>query len=181
MQIRKVVVGSESAIKSRAVKAALKAIGFNDIEPVRCKVESGVSVQPFGKREMGVGARRRAVEAYKIHPDADLYIGIENGLVKEEGQWFDPCCVAVFFGGRNDYTLAFSAHFPVPKWIVDRVKERQSEMGVVIQELADGGEKDPMKWFSCDTVNREALIAQAVQCALLEIVFPERYREPVRA
>jgi len=194
MQVQKVVVGSESSIKLRAVKAALKAVGF-DIEPIGCKAESGIPAQPIGKSLMTTGAISRAKNARRLHPDANLYIGIENGLVLEGGsswyesgyifqnsdRWYDPACVAVLVSGSDVPSIAFSAHFPIPRWIVERVTDKKSEMGFVIQELAGGGEKDPMKWLSHDTIPREELLAQAVHCALLEIVFPERYREPVLA
>ena len=52
-----------------------------------------------------------------------------------------------------------------------------SDIGIITQKLADGGEKDAMKYLSLGTVHREELLTQAIQCALAPIQFPNRYQK----
>jgi len=169
----KVVVATESALKIRAVAVALSRFDIN-ISILPCKADSGVGEQPYGTKEMEAGARGRVEHAMKLQPKGHFYIGIENGLVCQDGRWYDPACVFILdaTGGES---LAFSAFFPIPEWIVKIVQEEGTELGEVIKELAGGGEKDPMKYLSKGKVMREELLTQALCCALAQILFPNRY------
>lgn len=178
MDIKNVIVGTESALKLRAVEAALSALGFH-VKPIGCKAESNVNVQPIGKKEMETGAINRAQHARLLHPSANLYIGIESGLVYELNRWYDSACTVVIAGNNNTPHIAFGAHFPIPVWMVMQVVRRNSGLGTIIRELAGGGEKDPMKWLSGSTILREQLLSQAVHCALVQILYAERFKEPI--
>ena len=172
----RVVVATESALKIRAVAAALLRFDVpNSISS--CKANSGIGEQPYGTKEMEFGARRRVEHAMELLPKAHLYIGIENGLVCQDGLWYDPACVFALDATGNE-SLAFSGFFPIPEWIVTIVQEGGTELGEVIKELAGGGEKDPMKYLSKGKVMREELLTQALCCALAKIFFPNRYDQP---
>jgi len=177
IEIHKVIVGTESALKLRAVKAAFEGLG-HEVEVVPCKAESGIGIQPIGTEEMIQGASNRAEWARSgdIDQTARYCIGIENGLVQLNGLWFDPTCVVIVQrGGRRG--IAFGAHFPIPRWVVDRVLDEKTELGEVVKRLAGGGEKDPMKYFSEDKIAREHLLAQAIQCALVPLLYHDRYQD----
>ncbi len=172
----KVIVGSESALKLRAVAAAFDAASIKDAVVTGVAVESGVGIQPVGTRQMEDGARARARNADTVQPGADYYIGIENGLVHQNDRWFDPTCVVVRAADGREST-AFGAYFPIPEWMATRTLERKSELGEVVKELAGGGEKDPMKYLSQGTIPREELLSQAVHCALAPILNRGHYKE----
>lgn len=72
-----IVVGTTSALKVKAVQAA-----FEDATVIGVKTSSGVPEQPL-EEETEQGAKNRLSEAKRLHPDADLYIGIENGIFNE--------------------------------------------------------------------------------------------------
>ena len=174
-EINEVVVGTESALKIRAVTIVLEALD-SKAAIVPCKVDSGVGIQPVGTRIMEDGARGRVHHAKKLHPNADLYIGIENGLVKQNGRWFNPTCV--FILTRNSWeSTALSAYFPIPEWIVNKTRKQKSEPGEIIKELAGGGEKDPILYLSENSISREELLSQAILCALAPIFFSHRYKD----
>lgn len=171
----KVVVGSESRIKLSAVAAALESLGITDAVCSGVTVESGVGIQPVGTGQIEDGARTRARNASILCPGADFYIGIENGIVFKTSERFDvPCVVVRDDAGRE--SMALGAFFPIPIWMADRTLDRQSELGEIVKELAGGGEKDPMAYLSRGTLAREALLAQAVCCALVPLLNQDRYQ-----
>ena len=173
--IEEVVVGTESALKIRAVTSVLETLGIK-ASIVPCKADSGAGIQPVGTRIMENGARGRVRHARELHPNANLYIGIENGLVHQNDRWFDPTCVFALTSDRRE-SIAFGAFFPIPDWMAERTLEQKSELGEIIKELAGGGEKDPMLYLSEGSVPREQLLSQAIHCALAPIFFPHRYKE----
>ncbi len=177
VNIETVAVGTTSDLKRGAVVGAFIKLRLPNVDVLLSDTSSGIPDQPFGTEEMEVGARNRAQGAFEIHPDVDISIGIENGIVKINRQWFDPTCVVVLTAsGRS--SVAFGAYFPIPSWMVDKVEVEDTELGHVIQKLAGGGEKDPMKYLSGDGVPRQELLSQAVLCALAPILNLGRYTKP---
>ena len=175
MNIQVVAVGTESELKIRAVERTFRLLDLA-VQILSCRAESRVGIQPVGMRNMENGARNRVKDAKRHHPNADLYIGIENGLVHQNDRWFDPTCVFVL--AREGWTsVAFGAFFPIPEWIVTKTLQEKTELGEVIKVLAGGGEKDPMKYLSEGTLPREELLSQAVHCALAPILFSHRYKD----
>lgn len=175
MNVRRVVVGSDSKIKLRAVAAAFKVFGC-DITPIDCKVPSFVPAQPKGKPTMKKGAVNRAKNAQKLIHGADLYIGIESGLIRKFGRWYNPACVAVLTSKNDRPIIVFGDYFPIPKWLVARISAQKSDIGHVIREITGSHEKDPMKWLSKGVILREHLLSQTVACALVQIFCSDQYK-----
>jgi inosine/xanthosine triphosphatase len=173
----KVAVGTESAIKIRALKAAFASFGY-EAEISGAKTESGVNVQPVGLDEMETGARNRAQRAKERNPEARFYVGIENGLVRQGDHWYDPTCIVVLTLDAEP-SVAYGAFFPIPTWMAEQaiLKKTEFDIGQIVQGLAGGGEKDAMKYLSEDTVHREQLLTQAIQCALSPIFHPKRFKK----
>ena len=82
-EITRVVVGSRNPVKVAAVRAVLERAGC----PARVEglaVASGVADQPLGDAETIRGATQRARAA--LHASgADIAVGLEGGVVEEEG------------------------------------------------------------------------------------------------
>lgn len=175
-----VIVGSKSELKLRAVHAAFQSLHIvpHAIVVEGCAAESNVDAQPFGMAMMEAGAHNRITSARIAKPGADFYVGIENGLVRwNEQHWFDVPCV-VIIGSTGRESVAFGTHFPIPDWLANRVLSEKSELGVIVQELAGGGEKDPMAYLSGNNISREAILTEAVRCALLPFANPGQYAKP---
>ncbi|MEU4688778.1 inosine/xanthosine triphosphatase [Actinoplanes sp. NPDC023714] len=91
----RVAVGSTNPVKIASVRGACGQLwpdrewSFDAIA-----APSGVSAQPLSDEEARTGARARAVYAQK-HLDADYGVGIEGGLQKVEGYWFNAAWVVV--------------------------------------------------------------------------------------
>lgn len=182
-----IAVGTESALKIQAVHKALGdwkdglllSYGYGDRgDGYRLKsgaTESGVSRQPFGFEEMFRGAMNRARAALGKH-SADIGIGIESGLVEIDRHWFDSIAVYVSYPALQVHGRALSAGFPVPSSMVEEIKREDTELGVVIQKLASGGEKDALSYLTKGSLGREDVIAHAVRAAFAPLIRPDEYR-----
>lgn len=166
-----VAVGTASALKVRAVSKALDLLYPQGYELRNGETNSGMPAQPVGLEQVFQGAYNRAQAALDAH-NADFGIGIENGLVMLDRlswrvveQWFDPPGVVIVERESEMIGRALGAFLPIPPEMVRQVREEESELGVIIQKYAGGGEKDPHKYLSGGAIDREAIITQAVLCA----------------
>lgn len=85
----KVGVGSTNPVKIEATRNAFQKVWPGKIwEIVGVEVESGVSSQPMSDAESIKGATNRAKRALKT-ANADYGVGLEGGIHKTNGLWFD--------------------------------------------------------------------------------------------
>ena len=171
----KIAIGTTSELKVRALKSALDQFGVEaEIMPI--KVDSGISHQPFGYEETIKGARNRAKEALdKLSPD--ISVGVENGLIEIEKNYFDVAYVCVI-SKENEESISFSAGLPIPQWMIDEIKEKNTEGGEITKRLSGDTEKDVGKYFSNGKIKREELLKDAILLALLKILNKEKYKKP---
>lgn len=78
-----ICVGTANKRKLAAVKAACGDVGINHVQVVGVHTASGVPGQPIGGTESFGGALNRARQARAQQPDADVWIGLENGLISQ--------------------------------------------------------------------------------------------------
>lgn len=91
----KVAVGSTNPVKINAVRQAFQKVWpEKKWEVVGVEVRSGVSNQPMSDEESIKGAKNRAKAAIK-KTNAEFGIGLEGGLHKTNGLWFDTGWVVV--------------------------------------------------------------------------------------
>ena len=91
----KVAVGSTNPVKINATKQAFEKIWPNKKWAViGLEVSSGVSNQPMSDLESIKGATNRAKAALK-KVGADFGVGLEGGIQKTKGLWFDTGWVVV--------------------------------------------------------------------------------------
>lgn len=170
----KIAIGTTSDLKVRALKNALAKLEIEgEIAPL--KTESGVSNQPFGYKETTKGAMNRATAAFEKEAP-DLALGIENGVVEIEGNYFDIACVCI--KTNQDISISYSAGHPTPQWIIDEIKETNTEYGHITQRLSGDSEKDPLKYFSDGKIKREEVLSQAIEIALIKIFNKAKYQKP---
>jgi len=115
-----VAVGSLNSAKIEAVRLAFSALWPGEVLNVRaCDVSSGVAAQPMTDAETILGARNRAAAALGV-AQADYFVGIEGGLQKTEGCWFNSgWAVVVDAAGREG--LGSTLRMPVPRPLIDLV------------------------------------------------------------
>lgn len=171
----RVGIGTESVMKIRALEKALLKMDVK-AEIVAMKANSQVAGQPFGYEEIIKGARNRAQQVLR-ESQVDWGVGVENGLISVAsltGQYFDVAAV-IILTKQGQESVNFSTAYFVPGFIVREIRKKGVEFGHIIQRLAGGGEKDPMKYFSQGKIKREEMLAQAIEAALAKIIYPERY------
>lgn len=169
----KLAIGTTSELKIRALKKALDEMGIEaDVSSI--KTESGVSNQPFGYEETTNGARNRALAALG-NGIYDMAMGVESGLMKIGGNYFDIACIIIETKERVE-SISYSSGYFTPKWIVDEIKEQKTEYGHITQRLSGDTEKDPLKYFSKNKMSREELLTQAIKIALVKAFNNDMYK-----
>lgn len=115
----KIVLGSTNKDKINILKEALAKLG-EKAKITGVKVDSGVSEQPIGEKETIKGAINRARQAFSLHPEADLGIGLEGGLVKIKDRYFLVCIAALIDSQKNLY-LGISSKWPLPQEVSQEI------------------------------------------------------------
>lgn len=78
----KIIIGTESPPKVQAIMEAIAKCPFfegKNPEIITAKVNSEISDMPTSMTENMLGAKNRAQNAQKLHPDVDFAIGMEGG------------------------------------------------------------------------------------------------------
>lgn len=167
-----VVVGTTSALKIAAVQAV-----FKDAEVLGVKTNSGVPEQPL-EEEIEKGARHRLWFVKDWFPEADIYIGIENGIFYENGNYVDKAIV-IIENSNGQEQVACSSGLIVPEESFFKAKTQGFDKTTVGQVMfedglvnkkddphADPGDKKSRSFFLTET------IAQALQQLNAALVKP---------
>ncbi|HJY98598.1 MAG TPA: inosine/xanthosine triphosphatase [Patescibacteria group bacterium] len=118
----KVAIGSQNPVKLKAVKLAFEAVWPKKKWVVTgADVSSGVSFQPMSDLESIKGATTRAKKAMR-QIKADFGVGIEGGLQKTGGRWFD-CGWVVVIGKKGEVGIASSVKAHTPSKMMVMVKK----------------------------------------------------------
>jgi non-canonical (house-cleaning) NTP pyrophosphatase len=169
-----VAIGSESALKVRALKQALVQLQASaTVDPLA--VTSGVSDQPIGVEEITIGAYTRARNAYNFRSARPIIaIGIENGVTEYRGTYFDVPAVAAVT--QDHEWCTYGSAIPLPADIARAVIDNREELGRVIwQYFPDVNEKDPVRALTGGALLREQVLSQAL--LLLLSTAPDQLRE----
>ncbi|MDE1846250.1 MAG: DUF84 family protein [Candidatus Micrarchaeota archaeon] len=109
-------VGSKNIFKIDAVKDALRKMEL-DAKVCGFKTESRVSAQPMGE-ETFTGARNRALA---VRSDkADFTVGIESGIEKKKGHYFDFAVVHIIRKDGKE-SFATTSHFALPRKVGEQI------------------------------------------------------------
>lgn len=161
-----VAVGTTSSIKVVAVRTSLVRAGIA-ANVLSHATPSGVNAQPVGRDETLRGATNRARAAAAAIPGC-IGIGIENGIVHEDGRWIDLAAV-VIVGADGRTSVAWSEAVAVPDVFVDEAASRGFEggtVGAVIAERTGSTPDDPHAMLSAGRRTRSAILADALASAL---------------
>lgn len=171
----RIAIGTTSELKIRALKMALDKIKI-EAEILSVKANSGVSDEPFGYEETIKGAKNRAKQSLE-EKKPDLAVGIENGLIKIEENYFDIACIYIV-SKEGEESLSFSSGYFVPDWAIKEIKEKNTELGEITKKNLGDSDKDPVKFFSNGTIRRDEWLSQSVLFALMKIFNKEKYIKP---
>ncbi|HEY6739996.1 MAG TPA: inosine/xanthosine triphosphatase [Actinopolymorphaceae bacterium] len=175
-----IAIASENPVKRRATLEAVRvALGQDDIETLTFDVPSGVPAQPYGDEETLRGARNRAEGVRSRAPGADLWVGLEGGVVERDGT-VECMAWAVILGrgpdGAERHGESRTATYTLPVEIADLVKA-----GVELGEATDRvlGGRDTKRGsgtvgpLTGGVIDRVAYYAHALVLALVPFRNPD--------
>ena len=168
----KIAIATASELKIRALENALRILNI-EAEILFGKTSSGVAEQPLGYEETSKGARNRLMECKKNF-DADITVAVESGIIPIEGSYFDIACVRTITKDKKE-SMAFSSGYFIPDWMAQEARENKSDIGVIVQKLSGGTDKDPLSYFSSKLIKREDILSQAIVLALVKLLNEEQY------
>ena len=181
--MKKVVVGSTNPTKVDSTRAAFQAVWLDEtFEVTGVKAESGVSDQPMSEEETIRGAKNRA-RAAMLQAKADYAVGLEGGLWKINGDWFESGWVAVLDSTGN-FGIGSTPVIEMPPRLLEKILAGQ-ELGDVMDEVT--GRQDVAKAegffgiMSNGALGRTAALKDGVIFALGRFVRPEFYEEAAAA
>ncbi|HTK59966.1 MAG TPA: DUF84 family protein [Candidatus Baltobacteraceae bacterium] len=161
----RIIVGSKSAFKVDAVKAAAASLGL-EADVVGVDVISGVPSQPFGLVETQNGALARALAAHAADPAA-YAVGIENGIVKEGGAYRDFAVVDLLTPSVDHHRVR-SEGVTVPAELakVSWESGQRVTAGKLEAQRSGFDHADPHRVWSGGKTDRKTILIAAVREAL---------------
>jgi inosine/xanthosine triphosphatase len=170
----RVAVGSTNPVKVQATAEAFQEV-FGKIKITEKEVDSGVPDQPFGN-EVIDGSKNRAKNVLKI-TNADFGVGIESGIMKLGGRWYNLGFVTII-DKKGRIGTGTSGWFECPLNILEEIKKGK-ELGEVIDKST--GEKNVKKQngaigiLTKGKVSRKDLYKHGVLMALTPFISPELF------
>jgi inosine/xanthosine triphosphatase len=175
--IAHVVVGSTNPVKIAAVAAVLERSGSRArVEGIA--VPSGVRDQPEGDAETILGARQRAAAALRA-TGADLAVGLEGGIVEEDGH-MRTCAWAAVVARDGRTGVGGSLAMPLPDRVAALVR-KGVELGHAMDRVTGGHDTKrgagAVGVLTAGLVDRQRAYESLVAYALARFLAPEYYDE----
>jgi non-canonical (house-cleaning) NTP pyrophosphatase len=173
----KVIVGTQNKRKIAAVQSVVDSLlKDGGVFVSGCAAESEVRDTPLDA-ETKDGAINRAKNSALCEPEADMYIGIESGLVQRYGEWFEEVWVAAIYQGRT--CTAYSSGLALPQVVSEQLDANVQNHSHIMDALRAEHEIDVHAELGIDTwgnytgnkVVREVGLEEAVRNTLVQI-FP---------
>ena len=130
----KAMIGTMNPGKIQGAKDALEAF-FQNVEVEGYKASSEVGDQPVSEETLE-GARNRALNTMKYAKqngiDADLFLGVESGIIELYGSWFIANAAVVI--DKDGYeSVGYGPIFPVPIQYVEEIIS--TDFGHVVEKI----------------------------------------------
>lgn len=166
----KIYLGSKSQLKHQALGEALEFVKLQsiyngEIEVVGVEIESGVPVTP-NSSETYLGAKNRAMGM--INGEADLYMGLESGLISREGKMFEESWCVIFDNKKEEW-VGISSAIQLPKIITEEMSVGNSHVEIVnkIADKSGISQKDTWGVYSKNILSRSVSLYEASRNALV--------------
>jgi inosine/xanthosine triphosphatase len=132
--VHRVVVGSINPVKIAAVRAVLGRCTA-DVFVHGIAVASGVPDQPWGDPETRSGAITRAQAALAADSGAQLAVGLEGGVVRDQAGTVRTCAWAAIVDRSGEVSTGGSLAMPLPPRVVALLAQGV-ELGHAMDEVA---------------------------------------------
>jgi non-canonical (house-cleaning) NTP pyrophosphatase len=174
----KILVGTQNRRKLAVVESVFDSlVGNMDISVRGCSAASDVRDTPLDA-ETKQGAINRAKNSVACEPVADMYIGIESGLVQRYGEWFEEVWVVAVHDG--EIFTAYSSGLALPQLVSDQLNADVQNHQDIMNTLRAKYGLDIHSELGADTwgnytggvLARDVGLAEAVRNTLVQI-FPQ--------
>ena len=177
VNVKRVIVGSTNPVKVAAVRAVFTRAELSaQIDGLA--VPSGVSDQPVGDEETILGATQRA-RAVLAETDADLGVGIEGGVVEENGH-LRTCAWAAVVARDGRVGVGGSLAMALPDRVAALVRNGV-ELGHAMDRITGGHDTKhgagAVGILTSGLVDRQRAYEALVTYALAPFLTPDLYRE----
>ena len=170
-----ILIGTTSKIKLDVVEATLRAYTKKrklDFTIIAKDVESQVPDTPYGDEAI-TGAKNRADALLKNFFDhAELFVGLESGLVERYGNIYEECWCVIGDKKGNEF-FGYSSGFMLPKTITTQMSSGRTHREV-LKDLAIAmniESKDTWLIYSKGVLSRTESIKEAFRNALLTLEY----------
>ncbi len=176
--MKKVIVGSNNPVKLAATKEAFaQSFPDEEFEFLTFSAPSGVSDQPMDQTETKQGALNRTEACKSEHPEADLYVGLEGGLEKIEGEYWAFAWMCVL-SGSGSKGFGRTSSFLLPSKVSELIN-KGAELGtatdIVSNETNSKHKGGIIGILTNETITRKDFYRDAMVLALIPFVKPELY------
>ncbi|MFA6158025.1 MAG: inosine/xanthosine triphosphatase [Candidatus Paceibacterota bacterium] len=175
MNKMKIILGSTNNRKIEVVKKALKTVTGNFPEVFGFKADSKVPETPYDKQTFD-GARNRAVQARDEAGDADMYIGLESGLIERYGNVYEEAWCYILTKDGREYS-GYSSGLRLPDYVLSEMKRLNKEhcdVMTILEERHGNLPNDTWGSYSSGMITRENSLEEALRNVLIQIYAPEQ-------
>lgn len=168
----KIIVGTKSNHKLRAVAQACKRIKMKPVTINGVKTDSGQDEQPVGFEATYDGAFTRAQSAREQNADHNIAIGIESGIFPFPGKPTLDMAVIVILTKENTQIITTSAGIVFPEEYVTEARKKGFEtttVGSMITKKLGGDPTDPHSVLTNGKISRKDTLVDALAVALKQI------------
>lgn len=130
-------VGTTNKAKLECVARAVeRCLAGKRHSVVAAKFDSAVGAQPMSAEETQRGAEHRARQSLETVPEADFGVGLEGGVEKVGGRWFECGWMCVIERRTGRIGWGSSARFEMSSKIMSKIVNEKKELADVIDELS---------------------------------------------
>ena len=165
----RIVVASKSKHKVNAVIEALAKCRLDGehVQIASVGAPSNIPEQPSGAEQTRMGATNRARNAKALDSSADMWIGIESGILGAYGSFYDVAFIVLLLSDGRTVSAMAGGH-EVPKEYVKEANERgydRCTAGAVMAERTGCDATDGTTRISHGHVSRSDTLVQALMIA----------------
>lgn len=171
----KIIIGSISErkidIARKILTEQLSLSGNLDIEGY--KSNSGVPDTPYDKQTFD-GSTNRANDAKNNIPSANMWVGLESGLVERYGHMYEEAWCTIITNNETFY--GYSSGLKVPDFILGEMKKLNKEhcdVMTIIEEKHGNLPNDTWGTYSGGIIPRTVSLEEALRNAVIQFVAPD--------
>lgn len=167
----KILFGTTSQLKIQALNQAISFINSKKLYNTKNIVietketESGVPPTPYNDETL-LGARNRIRSL--TNESADLYIGLESGLIERDNTLFEECWCVIQDKGGKEY-IGISSAIQLPDIVIKELKAKRKHTDILdeLGERLNISSKDTWGVYTKGSLSRSICMVEACRNALV--------------